>query len=88
MSTNVLKYLNIQLQLSEVIMRTRKYLTDVVGGEGSVISHHVGPEVLEKKFEQACLLSEAPVKNFLDKITYDREGLVNCFPLYVTVLSN
>lgn len=68
------------LQLSEVIMRTRQYLTDVVGGTGSVISHHVGPEVLEKKFEQACLLSEAPVKKFLDKITYDREGMIHLFP--------
>ncbi|XP_049941898.1 proline dehydrogenase 1, mitochondrial-like isoform X1 [Schistocerca serialis cubense] len=68
------------LQLSEVIMRTRQYLTDVVGGTGSVISHHVGPEVLEKKFEQACLLSEAPVKKFLDKITYDQEGMIHLFP--------
>ncbi|KAK7790578.1 hypothetical protein R5R35_005945 [Gryllus longicercus] len=68
------------LQLSEVIMRTRQYFSDVVGGQGSVISHHVGPEVLEKKFEQACLLSEAPVKKFLDKITYDREGVIHLFP--------
>ncbi|XP_067015376.2 proline dehydrogenase 1, mitochondrial isoform X1 [Anabrus simplex] len=68
------------LQLSEVIMRTRQYMTDVVGGTGSVISHHVKAEDLEKKFEQACLLSEAPVKKFLDKITYDREGVIHLFP--------
>ncbi|XP_063219088.1 proline dehydrogenase 1, mitochondrial-like [Bacillus rossius redtenbacheri] len=68
------------LQLSEVIMRTRQYMAEVVGGGGNVLTHHVRPEELEKKFEQACLLKEQPVKEFLDNITYDKEGVIHLFP--------
>nr|CAD7591030.1 unnamed protein product [Timema genevievae] len=68
------------LQLSEVIMRTRQYMADVVGGGGNVLTHHVLPEELEKKFEQAHMLKDAPVQKFLDKITYDKEGVIHLFP--------
>ena len=62
-----------QLQLSEVIMRTRKYMTEVLGGEGNVLMHHVHVEDLEKKFLQAGL-EEETVKKFLKQLTYDKEG--------------
>nr|CAD7393144.1 unnamed protein product [Timema cristinae] len=68
------------LQLSEVIMRTRQYMAEVVGGGGNVLTHHVLPEELEKKFEQAHMLKDAPVQKFLDKITYDKEGVIHLFP--------
>lgn len=65
----------LQLQLSEVIMRTRKYMTEVLGGEGNVLMHHVHVEELEKKFLQAGL-EEETVKKFLKQLTYDKEGWV------------
>lgn len=51
-------------------------MAEVVGGRGNVLTHHVRPEDLSKRFEQAHLLAEGPVKQFLDKITFDKEGLV------------
>ncbi|KAJ4448968.1 hypothetical protein ANN_00360 [Periplaneta americana] len=67
------------LQLSEVIMRTRKYMTEVLGGEGNVLTHHVHVEDLEKKFLQAGL-EEETVKKFLKQLTYDKEGVIHLFP--------
>ncbi|XP_021936337.1 proline dehydrogenase 1, mitochondrial isoform X1 [Zootermopsis nevadensis] len=67
------------LQLSEVIMRTRKYMTEVLGGGGNVLTHHVHVEELEKKFLQAGL-EEETVKKFLKQLTYDKEGVIHLFP--------
>ncbi|KAJ9576174.1 hypothetical protein L9F63_006996 [Diploptera punctata] len=67
------------LQLSEVIMRTRKYMTEVLGGEGNVLTHHVKLEELERKFLQAGL-EEETVKKFLKQLTYDKEGVIHLFP--------
>lgn len=68
-------------------MRTRKYMTDIVGGEGNVLQHHLKPQDLEKKFEAAHISDQAPVKQFLQKVTADQEGWVGmlCFArsLYV-----
>ncbi|XP_076640768.1 proline dehydrogenase slgA isoform X2 [Halictus rubicundus] len=68
------------LQLSEVIMRARQYMTDVVGGEGAVLSHHAKPDDLMKKYEEARLGDAAPVKNFLQKIQSDKQGVIHLFP--------
>ena len=54
-------------------MRTRKYMTEVLGGEGNVLTHHVQLEDLERKFLQAGL-EEETVKKFLQQLTYDKEG--------------
>lgn len=61
-------------------MRTRRYMQEVVGGEGNVLAHHVKPEDLEKKFEQAHVLDSLPVKQFLQKVTSDKEGILHLFP--------
>jgi len=71
-----------QLQLSEVIMRTRRYMTEVLGREGNVLMHHVHVEELEKKFLQAGL-EEETVKKFLKQLTYDNEGWVKLLLFYV-----
>ncbi|KAG8238026.1 hypothetical protein J437_LFUL014994 [Ladona fulva] len=71
------------LQLSEVIMRTHQYFSEMTGEKGpvkNVLQKHMKPEDLQKKFEQAHILEEAPVKKFLDKITYDRDGVIHLFP--------
>jgi proline dehydrogenase len=65
-----------QLQLSEVIMRARQYMSDVVGGEGAVLAHHVKPDDIRKKFEEAHIKDEASVQKFLQKIQADKEGYV------------
>jgi len=54
-------------------MRTRRYMAEVLGGEGNVLMHHVLLEDLEKKFLQAGL-EEETVKKFLKQLTYDKEG--------------
>ncbi|XP_015515428.1 proline dehydrogenase 1, mitochondrial isoform X1 [Neodiprion lecontei] len=69
------------LQLSEVIMRARQYMTDVVGGEGAVLAHHAKPDDFKRKFEEAHIRDEAPVQKFLEKIQADKEGnVIHLFP--------
>ncbi|XP_012269777.2 proline dehydrogenase 1, mitochondrial isoform X2 [Athalia rosae] len=68
------------LQLSEVIMRARQYMSDVVGGEGAVLAHHAKPDDFRKKFEEARIRDEIPVQKFLDKIQADKEGVIHLFP--------
>ncbi|XP_032671670.1 proline dehydrogenase 1, mitochondrial isoform X1 [Odontomachus brunneus] len=68
------------LQLSEVIMRARQYMTEVVGGEGAVLAHHAKPDDFMKKFEEAHIKDAAPVQKFLQKIQSDKEGVIHLFP--------
>ncbi|XP_026674688.1 proline dehydrogenase 1, mitochondrial isoform X3 [Ceratina calcarata] len=69
------------LQLSEVIMRARQYMSDVVGGEGAVLTHHAKRDDFMKKFEEAHIKDEEPVQKFLQKIQSDKEGsVIHLFP--------
>ncbi|XP_011298764.1 proline dehydrogenase 1, mitochondrial isoform X2 [Fopius arisanus] len=68
------------LQLSEVIMRARQYMSDVVGGEGAVLAHHAKPDDFKKKFEEAHIKDAVPVQKFLEKIQADKEGVIHLFP--------
>ncbi|XP_073832748.1 proline dehydrogenase slgA isoform X3 [Musca autumnalis] len=66
------------LQLSEVIMRTRKYMEDMVGGQGNVLTHHKTIKDLEKYY--ASLGDNKNVKDFLKNVTSDKEGILHLFP--------
>ncbi|XP_017029990.1 proline dehydrogenase 1, mitochondrial isoform X4 [Drosophila kikkawai] len=66
------------LQLSEVIMRTRKYMEAMVGGEGNVLTHHKTIKDLEKYY--ASLGDNKNVKDFLKNVTSDKEGILHLFP--------
>ncbi|XP_052126514.1 proline dehydrogenase 1, mitochondrial isoform X9 [Frankliniella occidentalis] len=79
------------LQLSEVIMRTRQYMAEITAktaqanrsspeDKGNIIGKHISPEQLHQKLQQTCKLSEAPVKKFLQNVTFDQEGLIHLFP--------
>ncbi|KAJ8682924.1 hypothetical protein QAD02_018716 [Eretmocerus hayati] len=68
------------LQLSEVIMRARQYVAEVVGAEGAVLAHHAKPEIFERKFEEAQIRGSVPVQKFLEKIQSDKEGMIHLFP--------
>lgn len=57
-------------------MRTRKIMADIVGHEGNVLSHHMRPEMLEKKFADAKFKDMDGVREFLKKVTYDKQGWV------------
>lgn len=61
-------------------MRARQYMSDVVGGQGAVLDHHVKPDDIRKKFEEAHIKDEASVQKFLQKIQADKEGYV--FPYW------
>ncbi|XP_057669835.1 proline dehydrogenase 1, mitochondrial [Diorhabda carinulata] len=66
------------LQLSEVIMRARQYMTEIVGGEGNVLSHHLKVEDLENKFEK--IQDKESLKKFLTQVTSDKHGVLHLFP--------
>lgn len=68
------------LQLSEVIYRTRQYMSELDGCSGNVLKHHMQPQDLEKKLGEAQILDQAPVKKFLTKLTSDEEGILHLFP--------
>uniref|UniRef100_A0A0A9WL92 Proline dehydrogenase n=1 Tax=Lygus hesperus TaxID=30085 RepID=A0A0A9WL92_LYGHE len=65
------------LQISEVIMRARKFVSEVVGGRGNVLGQHLTAEELTKRLEQAGVKD---TKKFLEKVTTDREGVIHLFP--------
>lgn len=54
-------------------MRTRKYMADLGGGEGNVLKHHIKPQELEKKLEQAHV-SNQDTAEFMKQVTSDQEG--------------
>lgn len=65
------------LQLSEVIMRARRFVSEVMGGRGNVIGQKLTPEQLAKKLEQAGVQD---TNKFLEKVTKDSEGVIHLFP--------
>jgi len=68
------------LQLSEVIARARKYHQEVTGHCGSVIEGHVNPVMFENRFKAAGIKVGKPeVEQWLDNLTYDKQGLIHLF---------
>ena len=79
-------------------MRTRQYMAEITAktaqanrsspdDKGNIIGKHIQPEELQQKMQQACKLSEAPVKKFLQNVTYDQEGYVWICKKYFTISS-
>ncbi|KAI8442452.1 hypothetical protein MSG28_005959 [Choristoneura fumiferana] len=66
------------LQLSEVIMRARNYMQQMVGGTGNVLTHHKTIEDLQRYFGDHS--SKPEVQEFMKQITSDKEGIVHLFP--------
>lgn len=68
------------LQLSEVIVRARKYHEEVTGAKGPVIESHTDPEIFEQSLKEAGVEVEKPaVQDWLENMTYDKQGLINLF---------
>ncbi|BES90393.1 Proline dehydrogenase [Nesidiocoris tenuis] len=65
------------LQLSEVIMRARTFVSQVVGGGGNVIGQKLSADDLAKRLEQAGVKDTA---KFLEKVVKDSEGVIHLFP--------
>ncbi|XP_054272368.1 proline dehydrogenase 1, mitochondrial-like [Macrosteles quadrilineatus] len=65
------------LQLSEVIMRSRNFVNEVMGGHGTILNRHITLEQLEEKLKQAGIKDTA---KFLEKVVKDREGVIHLFP--------
>ncbi|XP_053950137.1 proline dehydrogenase 1, mitochondrial isoform X1 [Anastrepha ludens] len=66
------------LQVSEVIMRTRQYMEDLVGGQGNVLTHHKTIKDLEKYY--SSFGDSKNVQDFLKNVTSDKEGILHLFP--------
>lgn len=61
-----------QLQISEVIQKTRHYMMDIAGGTGNVLTHHKTIKDLEHYF--GSVGDNKDVKEFLKRMTTDKEG--------------
>ncbi|XP_058454211.1 proline dehydrogenase 1, mitochondrial isoform X1 [Malaya genurostris] len=66
------------LQLSEVIMQARNYMMELAGATGNVLSHHKTIKDLERYLSKFADKKE--VKDFLDKVTSDKDGILHLFP--------
>ena len=53
-------------------MRTRKYMEELAGGQGNVLTHHKTIKDLEKYYES--LGDNKNVKDFLKNVTSDKDG--------------
>lgn len=58
-------------------MNTRKYMYDIAGGTGNVLTHHKTIKDLEHYF--GGMGDNKDVKDFLKKVTTDKDGLVIFF---------
>lgn len=68
------------LQLSEVIVKTRKFFKEVTGTEKHMALANVTPSVIEHKLEDFNInTNRNEVKEWLEHMDYDRKGLMNLF---------
>lgn len=65
------------LQLSEVIMRARKFTSEIMGGQGNVLGQNLTQETLEQRLQQAGITD---TKKFMEKVTKDAQGVIHLFP--------
>lgn len=64
--------MHFQLQISDVIQKTRQYMMEIAGGTGNVLTHHKTIKDLEQYF--GSMGNNKDVKEFLKKVTTDKEG--------------
>lgn len=68
---------SVQLQLSEVIARSRRYFTEVTGlsAGNNILQQNATPAMFEKRFNEADILTDNPaVRKWLQQMTYDQKG--------------
>ncbi|ETN58676.1 sluggish A [Anopheles darlingi] len=66
------------VKVSEVIMQARKYMMDLAGGTGNILTHHKTIKDLERYLGNVADKKE--VKEFLTKVTSDNDGILHLFP--------
>uniref|UniRef100_A0AAG5CVS4 Proline dehydrogenase n=2 Tax=Anopheles atroparvus TaxID=41427 RepID=A0AAG5CVS4_ANOAO len=66
------------LQVSEVIMQARRYMMDLAGSTGNILTHHKTIQDLERYLGHVA--DKAEVKEFLKKVTSDKDGILHLFP--------
>lgn len=69
---------NLLLTISDVIQKTRQYMIDIAGGTGNVLTHHKTIKDLETYF--GGMGQNKEVKEFLKKVTQDKDGILHLFP--------
>ena len=68
----------LQMQLSEVIVRARRYYQEVTGKEGFVHEGKVGKEAFEKRFkENEIHEGNDEVQQWLSNMTSDKKGYID-----------
>ncbi len=69
-----------QLQLSEVIIRARRFYQEVTGKEGFVIEGQVKKEAFENRFKENHIYEGNPeVQEWLSRMSFDKKGYFNYF---------
>ena len=66
---------HLQLQLSEVIVRARRYYQEVTGKDGFVLEGKVGKDAFENRFkEKGVYEGNDDVQQWLSHMTADKKG--------------
>ena len=67
-----------QLQLSEVIVRARRYYQSISGKDGFVLEGNVSKDAFEKRFKEKVsydkMDASQETKEWLDQMTFDKKG--------------
>eukprot|EP00095_Tigriopus_kingsejongensis_P007525 maker-scaffold103_size370364-snap-gene-2.26 protein:Tk07525 transcript:maker-scaffold103_size370364-snap-gene-2.26-mRNA-1 annotation:"proline dehydrogenase isoform 2" len=69
------------LQLSEVIVRARRFYQNVSGRDGFVIEGQVSKEAFEQRFKEKVKYDnlQPEVDKWLENMTFDKKGLIHMF---------
>ena len=71
----VLKFIFEQLQLSECITKSRRYIREVTGVDGFVDQGKVQADAFSNRFKSENIVSDNPdVQNWMSNITADKKG--------------
>ena len=71
---------NLLMQLSEVIVRARRYYQEISGQEGFVHEGKVSKEAFEKRFKEKANYEGNPdAQKWLSNMTADKKGLIHLF---------
>jgi len=71
---------NLLMQLSEVIIRARRYYQQISGQEGFVHEGKVSKDAFEQRFKEHEIHDgNEEVQNWLSNMTFDKKGLIHMF---------
>jgi len=84
---NHFEIIQLLFQLTEVIVQTRRFMNDLMGGSGSVLARQVTKEEIQRKLESRGVPADA-AESLLSRVTETKERVLHMFPWSGIIDSN